>query len=144
MPLTVVATQSYGQYSAEIDKFAVAVPARAEYSEERAGGRESADPKITRCIAYLDGTIVGWMILKMREGDLRVEGICTHTDEVLKKGVGKALLTYAMNMAIRSGKGTMTLFDASKGSGSGLYTAFGFEATDTNGNMHMAISAEFR
>lgn len=46
-------------------------------------------------------------------------------------------------MAIRNGKGRVTLFDASDGTGSGIYEEFGFQP-ERYGQMHLHIAAVWR
>jgi hypothetical protein len=56
---------------------------------------------------------------------------------------GRVHFLHAFNMAIRNGKGRVTLFDASDGTGSGIYEGFGFQP-DRYGQMHLHIAAVWR
>lgn len=76
------------------------------------------------------------MVTKSMPESVKIEGICTHTDQIKRKGALKALVTRAVNMSLKGGKrGAVTLTNSSSDGGA-AYTFLGF--TDTgSGTMRL-------
>jgi hypothetical protein len=96
----------------------------AEFAEEMSAN----DPHARRFLAFAGNVVAGWMILTpSADGDsVKIEGISTHTDAGLKKGVLKALVSHAVSISLAERhRGIVSLTDMSSDGGS-AYRFLGF------------------
>lgn len=135
MPIRIQRIDDYDTYSALLDDFQQRMEGlgthegerRASFSEERSKGDHDAQ----RYVAFNDGTVVGWMILKPQHDSLKIEGICSDHRPEFGSGVSKALMVQAVNESLQAGKdGALTLTNSSQGSGDRFYAYMGFQSYD--------------
>jgi hypothetical protein len=117
---------SLDEYKAVIAKFQKGLgERRAEFSEEMAINDKNA----RRFIARNDQNVeAGWMIVTTTGSpdSIKIEGICTHSEPSIKKGVLKALVTRAINISLQSNlRGVVTLTNMSSDDGK-AYSFLGF------------------
>lgn len=130
MSLTIEEIKDYSTYDVLLNIFQKRMTSNkhtthAQFSEEREKNR----PNIRRFVAKDQSSlVVGWMTLEDKAHCIKIVGICTDPDN--KKGVGKQLITKAVNCAIgkdlRNPK-LLTLYNQSKGTGDRLYLHMGFQ-----------------
>lgn len=132
MPITIREPGNFEDYSRLVDAFQTRMQELGHTAQqEMSNEREMGVAGVRRFVALNEhGTVVGWMTLKTRDADLKIEGICVAPKV---SGAAKALVAAAVNCSLAVGKGgVLTLTNISNGTGDSFYRYIGFEDIGDN------------
>jgi hypothetical protein len=141
--ITIIEIKAYATWQKSMDDFKVELQKAPEINElsmglcdeherERSNGVQQDIPGTRRFLAIKGQLTVGFMILRKDESSLKIVSIVADKKPENKKGVARALIIAAANESLRSGcGGSLTLYDASNGTGTSFYNFMGFRNVDS-------------